>query len=89
MTMKNDEKSEGELTCHFKIDIRNLTNLDSITLSLNKLHFNGLLKKYRRVIFHDSDAKFGKKLTWGLENDIRNLTKFHRSTQKSQNWDFY
>ena len=28
MTMKNDEKSEEELTCHFKIDIRNLTNFD-------------------------------------------------------------
>ena len=28
MTMKNYEKSEEELTCHFKIDIRNLTNFD-------------------------------------------------------------
>ena len=28
MTMKNDEKSEEELTCHFKIDIRNFTNYD-------------------------------------------------------------
>ena len=31
MTLKNDEKSEEELTCHFKIDIRNLTNFDSRT----------------------------------------------------------
>ena len=29
MTLKNDEKSEEELTCGFKIDIRNLTNFDS------------------------------------------------------------
>ena len=29
--MKNDEKFEEELTCHFKIDIRNLTNFESNT----------------------------------------------------------
>ena len=29
ITRKNDEKSEEELTCHFKIDIRNLTKFDS------------------------------------------------------------
>ena len=28
MTMKNNAKFEEELTCHFKIDMRNLTNLD-------------------------------------------------------------
>ena len=28
MTMKNDAKFEEELMCQFKIDIRNLTNLD-------------------------------------------------------------
>ena len=26
LTMKNDGKFEGELTCQFKIDMRNLTN---------------------------------------------------------------
>ena len=31
MTMKNDAKFEEELTCHFKIDIRNLTNFDQST----------------------------------------------------------
>ena len=31
MTMKNDAKIEEELTCHFKIDIRNLTNFDPST----------------------------------------------------------
>ena len=31
MTMKNDAKFEEELTCHFKIDIRNLTNYDPST----------------------------------------------------------
>ena len=28
MTQKNDKKSEEELACRFKIDIRNLTNFD-------------------------------------------------------------
>ena len=31
MTLKNDEKLSEELTCRFKIDIRNLTNFDSKT----------------------------------------------------------
>ena len=26
------------------------------------------------------DAKFGKKLTCGLENDMRNMAHFHQST---------
>ena len=28
MTLKNDEKSEEKLTCHFKTNIRNLMNFD-------------------------------------------------------------
>ena len=31
MKPKNDEKSEEELTCRLKIDIRNLTNFDLST----------------------------------------------------------
>ena len=31
MTLKNDGKSEEELTCCFRTDIRNLTNFDSRT----------------------------------------------------------
>ena len=31
MAMKNDAKFEKELTCQFKIDVRNLTNFDPIT----------------------------------------------------------
>ena len=30
------------------------------------------------------DANFEGKLTCGLENDIKNLANFHRSTQNSQ-----
>ena len=28
MTMKNEAKFEEELACHFKIDMKNLTNFD-------------------------------------------------------------
>ena len=31
MTMKTDAKFEEELTCHFKVDLRNLTNFDPST----------------------------------------------------------
>ena len=31
MTTKNDAKFEEELTCQFKIDTRNLTNIDLST----------------------------------------------------------
>ena len=31
MIMKNDAKFGEELTCHFKIDMRNLTNFDPST----------------------------------------------------------
>ena len=36
MTMKNDAKFEEELTCHFKTDMRNLTNFDSSTQKSKK-----------------------------------------------------
>ena len=36
MTLKNDGKSEKELTCRFKIDKRNLTNFHSRTQKSQK-----------------------------------------------------
>ena len=36
MTMKNNAKFEEELTCHFKIDKRNLTSFDSSTRKSKK-----------------------------------------------------
>ena len=36
MILQNDEKSEQELTCYFKIDVRNLTNFDSRTQKSQK-----------------------------------------------------
>ena len=38
MKIKNDAKFEEELTCHFKIDMRNLMNFDPSTF--NVLLFN-------------------------------------------------
>ena len=65
MTMKNDAKFEEELSCQFKIDRRNLTNLDLLsTQKSQKLHFNGLLltkvynvsaKESRGVIFDGTE----------------------------------
>ena len=31
MTLQNDEKSEEEMTCCFKTDVKNLTDFDSST----------------------------------------------------------
>ena len=39
MTIKNDVKFEEELTCRFKIDMRNLTNFDSSTRKSKEIAF--------------------------------------------------
>ena len=39
MKMKNDAKTEKELTCQFKIDMKNLTNFDPSTLKSQKIAF--------------------------------------------------
>ena len=39
MARKNDAKFEIELTCHFKIDLRNLTNFDPSTQKSQKFTF--------------------------------------------------
>ena len=36
MAIKNDAKFEEELTCHFKIDMRNSMNFDAIYLKISK-----------------------------------------------------
>ena len=64
--------------------------------SINNLHFNQLLltkvynvsakKSTEKLYFKtlDCDAKFEEKLTFGLENDMRNVANFHKSTRNSQ-----
>ena len=39
MTMKNDTKIEEELTCRFKIDMRNFRNFDPSTRKSKKFMF--------------------------------------------------
>ena len=95
ITRKNDKKSEEELTCHFKIDIRNLTKFDSSKWVSKSYSLMGCfwpnyimleLKKYRGVIFHDTRqwCKISRKMTCGLENGMRNLAKFYQNTRKSR-----
>ena len=64
MTMKNDTKIEEELTCHFKTDMKNITNFDANTRKSKKSVLIGSLRpkyllfelqKYRGVIFHDTE----------------------------------
>ena len=43
MTIKNDTKIEEELTCRFKIDIRNFTNFDPSTQKSKKFVLIGSL----------------------------------------------
>ena len=47
------------------------------------------LENFRGIMCHDTelrgDAKFKRKLTCGLKNDIRNVVIFHESSQKSEN----
>ena len=57
MTLRNDEKSEEELTCRFKIDIRNLMNFDRGVM------FNctqDWCKVWRKT------GLWFQKLTWGI-----------------------
>ena len=77
-----------------------LQTFDSSREILPNLCFDGLLllKVYKIsskksieelcLMVLKSDAKFEERLTCGLENDMRNLTNFHLSFSKSQNWDF-
>ena len=62
MTMKNDPKLKEKLTCHFKVDMRNLTNFDWSTWKSQKILFECApfepsilfeLKKCRGVILHE------------------------------------
>ena len=91
MTMKNDTKIEEELTCRFKIDMRNFTNFDPSTRKPKKIVLNGSLwpkyilfelQKYKGVIFHDTEeiCKFWRKTELWFEKRIEKFGKFHQST---------
>ena len=92
MTMKNDAKFEIELTCHFKIDMRNLTNFDLSTQKSQKSALQCWPKNVSAKQLQRSYIWLHSKLIQSLKEnwlvlpkiDIRNLANFHPSTQKSQ-----
>ena len=94
MAMKNDSKFEEDLTCHFKIDMRNFTNFD---LSIQKSQkFYTLMawfwpkyimfepKKYRGVMFDGTEDWHGLegKLTCSFKNDMKNFSNFRSQDEK-------
>ena len=98
MTMKNDAKSEEELTCHFNIIMRNLTNFDLSSWKSQKLallmgffwtkYITFELKKVQRSNFWWHWRVMQERFICGLENNMKNLANFYQSTRRSQNWDF-
>ena len=58
MTLKSDAKFKDKLTCGFKYDIRNLVNFHPTTQKSKSFcprYMRFELKKYRGVIFHDTE----------------------------------
>ena len=90
--MKNDTKIEEELTCRFKINMRNFTNFDPSTRKSENFVF--LLAPCNQSIYCLSYknteelsfmtlkcyANFEEKLIFGLKKDLRNLANFQQST---------
>ena len=83
MKLKSDAKFGEESTCS-KSRISNLINFDLSTQKVSKIfilmgsfwakYISLELKKYRRIIFHETEE--------GYKIDIRNLTNFDLSTSK-------
>ena len=79
--MKNDAKTEEELTCQFEINMGNLANFLLIqSRKCTSLEFTGEFCAMKRK----SDTKFEDELTCQFKIDMRNLTNFDPSTRKSQ-----
>ena len=100
MKLKRDTKFGTESTRRFKFGIRNLTKFDTSARKSQKFSFwwapfeqsiYCLSKKSTdelSLMKLKSDAKSEEKLTYCLENDMRNFANFYQSTQKYQNWNF-
>ena len=84
MTMKNDAKFEEQLTCCFKIGIRNLTNFDPNAWNSHKFALqwasltqsrNGMSLKFIDklcVMKMKNDGKFEEKMLCSLKIDTKN-----------------
>ena len=99
MTMKNDTKFEEELTCQFKIDMRNLTNFDPSTRKSHKFALGFFwtkyimfeLKKYRGVLFDGTEywCNIWRKTDLCFQKWHEEFSKFSpEHVRKSKNWDF-
>ena len=82
MKLKRDAKFGEELTCCFKLGIRNLTNFNLSTQVLKIFTLIGFfwakyvlfeLKKYRGIIFHET--KEGYKIWRGIDLSFQNWHK--------------
>ena len=83
MKLKRDTKFGEELTCRFKIDIRNLTKFDPEHPKVSKIfilmssfwakYILFELKKYRGIIFHETEE--GYKIWRGIDLSFQNWHK--------------
>ena len=79
MTMKIDAKFEEEVTCHFKIDLKNSTNFDQNPRTSWKV-YNVWAKNAQRsfLMALNTGVKFEGKLTKAFKNDMGNLAYVHQ-----------
>ena len=96
MALNIDATFEGKLTCAFKNDMRNLANFhqsmfESLKIGTLMGSFYPKQKMYELKIYRGvcvmtmkNDAKFEEESTCPFKIDMRNLTNFDPSTQKSQ-----
>ena len=75
-----------------KNDMRNLVNFnvtstksESLMCYFSQQHIKFQLKKYRRIISHDTgkDPHFKERLTFCLKNGMRNMVNFNPNSGKS------
>ena len=92
MAMKNDTKIQVELTCRFKIYMRNFTDFDPSAQKSKKFVFylapcdqsiyclrcKSTEELYFTIL--KKYANFEEKLTCGLKKELRKLANFHQST---------
>ena len=94
MTLECDAKFEEKMTCGLENDMRNLVNFQhtkfsKLGLSLglfiqSKKCMSLTLREELCAMTMKNDAKFEKKFSCHLKIDMRNLTNFYPSIQKSQ-----
>ena len=72
MKLKKDTKFGEELTCRFKIGIRNLTNLTQVLKSLKDFQFNGFLLSKVYIIW--AKKLLRNNISWN-RREIQNLER--------------